>query len=108
MYTLILKSDGTADWTGYGNVSRIGHHVGTIDPKAVEDLARMALDAGFFEMKDRYYCMVTDQPTVYVSIVRNGVRKTVLHYAPDRNPFVRLLVFEETVDAVANRLVKWR
>jgi hypothetical protein len=107
MYTLILKSDGTAEWVGYGNVKRMGRHVGKIDPAVVEALATMALDAGFFNMKDRYYCAVTDNPSEYVSIVRDGVRKTVLHYAPEHNPFLPLYVLEETVYEVAERLVKW-
>lgn len=45
--------------------------------------------------------MITDNPSVITSVVRDGVRKTVSNYA--RSAPLRLEGFEEAIDVVAAR-----
>jgi hypothetical protein len=99
-YTMTLLPDGSVRYVGQGNVEHLGHLSGKIDPSSFRFLSKLAADIGFFEMNDLYTCMITDSPTVYVSVVRNGIRKTIKHYAPDRSGPARLVAFEEAIDAV--------
>lgn len=106
-YTVKLRSDGSAEYYGQANVERVGSHTGTLDPEFFQRLSLVALDIEFFEMADAYDCLVTDNPTVYVSIVREGVRKTIRHYAPFHTGPPRLRLFEEHVDDHADR-IEWQ
>ena len=69
-------------------------------------LARLAEDLRWFDMADGYSCAVSDQPTVYTSIVRAGVRKTIRDYAPGTSGPPRLALFEETIASYAD-FVDW-
>jgi hypothetical protein len=107
MYTLILRSDGTATYIGRGNTKFIGTRRGKIDPSTVEDVAKLAVDVGFFDMENFYSCQTTDSSTVYLSIVRNGVRKTIMHYAPDVSGPPRLGWLEATIARI-EELITWQ
>ena len=107
IYTLILRSDGTATYMGRANTRFIGTRHGKIDPRTVEDVAKLAVDIGFFDMDDFYSCQVTDSPTVYVSIVRNETRKTITHYAPDLSGPPRLGLLEVTITRLGE-LITWQ
>jgi hypothetical protein len=68
----------------------------------------MLLEAsGFFTWDESYYCGVTDNPTAYVSAVRNGTRKVIRHYAPDRNGPPLLLPLEALIDEALHS-VQWK
>ena len=78
------------------------------------DKVRIAYDGlqlipvfGGRELSDNYDGLVTDNPTVYTSVVRDGVRKTIRHYAAERTGPPRLEAFEQMVDALQAR-VDWR
>lgn len=105
-YTLTFRSDGTVTYFGQGNVEKVGTHTGHLDPGSFNFLARLAVDIGFFDLKDFYGCFVTDAPSVYVSIVRNGQRKTIKHYAPDLYGPPRLWMLETLIDDAYN-VVEW-
>src|SRR5882672_5658668 len=42
MYTVVLHADGTATYSGRGNVPLLGEHTGTVDPGVFPRLAAMA------------------------------------------------------------------
>jgi hypothetical protein len=107
MYTLTLRSDGTAEYHGYGNVAKLGAYRGSIAPPAFDQLAQLAEEIGVFEMQARYYCLITDQSTAYVSIVRGGERKTIRHYGPSTSGPLRLRWFEQLLDESAEA-IEWR
>jgi hypothetical protein len=107
VYTLVLRSDGTATYMGRANTRFIGTRQGKIDPRTVEEIAKLAVDIGFFEMGDFYSCQVTDSPTIYLSIVRNETRKTIMHYAPDLSGPPRLAMLEVTL-ARLEELITWQ
>lgn len=104
MYTLVLRSNGTAEFHGQGNVVRIGHWSGTIEPYRFHFLAAALIDGGFFEMRDDHQCAVTDNPTVFVAATRNGVRKLLRHYAPTRSHPAHLAILEEAIDAAGDAI----
>lgn len=107
-YTLTLKSDGSVVYVGQANVERLGRHTGRIDRESFDYLASLALDVGFFDELENFYgCAVTDQETVYTSMVRNGERKTIKHYAPDLSGPVRLHWLESTIDLWGHDLIEW-
>jgi hypothetical protein len=107
IYTFILRCDGTVKYTGQANVEKVGEHMGRIDKVSFGFLARLAVDIGFFdELRPYYSCDATDLPTAYVSIVRNGERKTIKHYAPGDNDPPRLQAFELLLDE-AYKHVQW-
>ena len=97
-YTLWLRADGSVEYQGQANVPRVGHHRGRLEPQWFQELALLALDIGLFDMAEEYACLVTDNPSVYVSVTRNGVRKTIRHYAVFHAGPPRLRVFEDVVD----------
>ncbi len=108
MYTVTLRNDGTAEWHGYGNVEKLGTRRGQLDSEVFEQLGDLAIDIGFFEsISANYSCPITDNPTAYVSIVRNGTRKTIRHYAPAATGPPRLRAFEERIDEIAARM-EWK
>ena len=105
-YTLHLFADGRVEYSGQSAMQRIGAHHGTLDPYYFKSLADDAAGIGFFSMEDSYSCMVTDQPTVYVAVTRNGERKIIQHYAVDHTGPAALRLFEEKIDSMM-KLVKW-
>jgi hypothetical protein len=87
-------------------VARVGRHRGKLDNQWFQELALLALDIGFFEMADEYDCLVTDNPAVYISLTRNGMKKTIRHYAVYHTGPPRLRVFEDVIDQYATH-VEW-
>jgi len=102
-YTFIVRSDGSAEYTGQANVQFKGHRTGTVSREAFEEVAAFALDIGFFS--DTYACMVTDSETVYVSAVMKGQRRTIMHYAPSRSGPPRLQWLEYAMRLLEQRVV---
>lgn len=79
---------------------------GMLDTWYFRRLARIVRDIRFFDLKDRYSCMVTDNPTVYIAVTQNGRRKVIEHYAPDMTGPAQLRLFEDSVDEVMPE-VRW-
>jgi len=106
-YTLRFYADGSVTYDGQANVKAVGRRQGRIDIREFARLAQLANDIGYFDLSDNYDCLVTDNPTVYTSVVHDGVRKTIRHYAVERTGPPRLEAFELMVDALEAR-VDWR
>lgn len=105
-YTLRLFSDGSVEYLGQASVEYVGTRRGKLHEYFFARLARVALGIGFFDMQDRYTCAVTDNPTVYVAVTKDGRRKVIEHYAAEWNGPHALLLFEDAIDAVHN-YVEW-
>jgi len=105
-YTLRLFSDGRVEYSGQASVRFVGTRRGNLDEYFFARLARAAVGIGFFELKDRYTCGVTDNPTVYVSVAKSGQRKIIEHYAPEHGGPQALRLFEEAIDAVQQH-IEW-
>jgi len=80
VYTVTILEDGTVSYEGWEHVRVPGAHTWTIDPAAVQALARDMEKAGFFEMKDQYVAPVTDMPTTYVTLAFHGRSKRIKDY----------------------------
>jgi hypothetical protein len=103
MYTVVLRADGTATYVGRGNVERLGEHSGVIEPAMFQRLGALAKEIGFMDdFSSTYSCGVTDNPTVYVSVVSAGKRRTIQHYAPNATGPMALWWLEHLIDEVAN------
>jgi hypothetical protein len=97
-YKLSIKEDGTVTYSGEQHVKTTGVHTWKIDPAAVRALAKEMQDAGFFEMKDEYRAMVTDNPTTYTSLTIGGRTKKIQDYVAGPP---RLKQLENKIDEVS-------
>src|SRR6478609_2095428 len=81
VYTVIIKSDGTFRYKGEENVQRKGEHTGKVSEYRFKPLAQFIKDSGYTDLQDAYYRAVTDNATVYTTVVVDGKRKVVSNYA---------------------------
>lgn len=79
-YTVTLRGDGTVTYSGRQFVRTPGNHTWKIDPAAVRALAREMETAGFFELKDEYTSLITDNPTTYTSLTIGNRSKKIKDY----------------------------
>ncbi len=98
-YTMVLHSNGTVDYLGQHNIRIAGAHHGTIPTEVFDRLAQLAIEIGFFGLDDDYRALSTDLSTVYIAVTRNGTRKLIRHYGPDRAGPRRLMAFEHEVES---------
>jgi hypothetical protein len=98
---LILRADGSAEY-----ITGSERKIGRLHVYSFLQLAHAAEEIGYFDLEARYACSVTDNPTVYVSVMKNGARKIIEHYSPDSSGPVRLLMFEHFIDR-AYQEVAW-
>jgi len=80
-------------WTGVRG--EVGRHRGKLHRAYFNDLARLAIDIGYFELADDYDCLATDLSTVYTVVVEGNRRKSVIDYGWGAPP--RLNAFERTI-----------
>jgi hypothetical protein len=101
-YSVVLRSDGTAEWEGRAHVDRIGPHAGRIDGKAFARLAKAVMRSGFFDWRDNYSAPVTDNPEYRLRVRTTEVEKTVRQYATEEPPGFGPLaeLVDDAVDAV--------
>ena len=97
-YKVSIREDGTVTYTGEQHVKTTGEHTWKVDPAAVRALAKEMQDAGFFEMKDEYRAMVTDNPTTYTSLTIGGRTKKIQDYVAGPP---RLKQLENRIDDVS-------
>jgi len=129
-YTLTLRNDGLVEFTGYEHVSPLGRHVAMIAPRRFTDIAAYVEDIDFFgthtalsyegrvvgetsiDVRGNRLAVPrevvehsTDQPTAFVSVLRDGVRKTISDYGSAAPP--RIQVLEGLIDEV-RATSKWK
>lgn len=77
----VLRSDGTAEYTGTRHVTRKGSFKGKVGGVEFQKLAKLLAKKKFFDLKDRYDAPITDNPTIITTVVRGGKAKKVSNYA---------------------------
>ena len=102
---VVLRSDGTATYTGKNYVERIGTYEGRMRQEDYAKLAELMEARKFFEMQGRYLAAVTDHPSVITSATRGGKTKVVDNYA-DSGP-IELWGIEKTIQGVVAG-IKWK
>jgi hypothetical protein len=104
-YFVSIMADGTVRYIGGRYSPHPGIRVGKLRTNPFSNLARFIRDTGFMQMKDSYSAAVSDQETVYTSIVINGTRKIVSNYGNAGPP--ALWAIQELIDKIVAQ-TDWR
>jgi hypothetical protein len=96
VYSVTIHGDGRFEYHGERYVGRLGSHTGRVHPWALKRLAQFLREVGFMDFEDAYASPATDGATVYTTVVLDGARKEVRHYA-NAGP-AALWAVEELVD----------
>jgi hypothetical protein len=102
-YLLVLQQDGAATLIGDRNTCPAGRYRGIVWPAQFDALALLVDRLGYFDLEAQYTTGISDTSTVFTSVVRNGQRKVIRHYARAGPP--ELAAFEVAVDAVREQIV---
>ena len=77
-YTVTIKADGSARYTGRSNAPREGEFTGTVDRATMQALFDRASSIGFFSYQDKYDSQVTDIPSTIIRLNADGKDKKVV------------------------------
>ena len=106
VYTVTLRRDGSAHYTGEMFAARSGSFTGTIDLESVDRLATLIIKNRFFEFRSLYSARATDLSSSITRVTLRGrvvrVRDEGMSSAP---PALRAI--EEAIDSAADGIV-WR
>jgi len=80
-YLLTISNEGDVHYEGFGYVEKQGVHKGKINTDYLSDLFEYIEKSNFYDLRDTYRASVTDMPTVYTLVVKNGEEKIVKNYA---------------------------
>jgi hypothetical protein len=98
-YEARLFSDGYVEFEGLKNTTVHGRATGNVPKGRVEEVRAALKLAGVGGMLPEYARPeVTDQPTVTVRFVEDGVERTVRHMTGDMNAPETLLILENHLD----------
>ena len=98
VYSVVISDDLTIKYVGEKHVPHAGEFHGKIRSYNYHNVAE-AIDAfGYMTLADMYTMEITDQSTVYTTIVQDGMRKVVCNYA-DAGPR-ELWIIEELIDGL--------
>ena len=103
-YTVIMRGDGTARYTGKSDVDMVGVFEATMDADRMQTLLRAFDEAKFSSLDDIYDDNVTDIATRTVRFRRFDTSKTVTDWF-NTPPALRRL--ESVIDSVAGTL-SWK
>jgi hypothetical protein len=103
VYSVRIDATGQVSYEGKENVRIQGRQTDRIQPAQVASILATVDRIGFFELRDRYSMSVTDLPTTFVTVTRQGRTKRVEDYlgAP-----AGLLELERQIDE-ATRTRRW-
>lgn len=108
MYTVTLRSDGSAAYQGRANVKHVGRFTGSLPVPVFELLAKAALELGVFDrLPSEITCPITDDSTTYLAFTREGQRRVISHYAPETTGPAALVLLEQSIDIVADQ-IDWK
>ena len=79
-YSVTMREDGTVTYSGQQHTRVGGDRTWKIDPAAVRALAKEMEGKGYFELKDEYSLMVTDNPTTYTTLTIGSRSKKIKDY----------------------------
>jgi len=103
-YSFIVKKDGSFSYEGTDFVERKGKYTGKVDLWTLNNVFKTIKDFGYMGFENEYYYTVTDNPTVYTTVVKNGQRKIIKNYA-NTGP-IKLWVIEQLIDSLMGN-AKW-
>jgi hypothetical protein len=112
VYTVSIDAPGTVIYEGDRFVRVVGRQTDRIPPARVAELVAAAERIGFFELRDQYLTIrnpdgtefsITDGPTTFVTLTRDGRTKRIEHYlgAP-----AGLRALERQIDEIAGT-IRW-
>jgi hypothetical protein len=76
--TLVLRSNGKAEYTGRKNTRLIGDFAGPIPPGDFDRLAHWLVTEGFFQMERKLDAVVTSDSDVVIRVTRDGKSKSIV------------------------------
>jgi hypothetical protein len=76
-----LRADGTATYVGKKFVDRLGQYEGEFARADFDKLAKMLVEKMFFDLKDDYDRLITDQASIVTSARRGEKTKKIRNYA---------------------------
>jgi membrane dipeptidase len=79
-YAVTMRGDGTVTYSGQQHTRVGGTKTWKIDPAVVRALATEMESQGYFELKDDYQAMVTDNPTTYTTLTIGSRTKKIKDY----------------------------
>jgi ankyrin repeat protein len=79
-YSIELKGDGTAVYSGGQNVLVTGEHRFAISPDAVQCLLEHFRAADFWSLNDKYVSPITDSPTYELTLIVGSDKKSLIDY----------------------------
>lgn len=100
---LVLHSNGTAEYTGWMNVGRVGYYTGQVPTRDVERLGQWIESQGFFAFKDSYGSANVDVNDYVVSVTRGTQRKTVVSHQWEEA--LQMWGIETTIEGISSRVL---
>ena len=112
VYSLQIRADGNAVFTGKEHVKTKGRHDGKTSPSALALLSSALREVKLEHMRDRYLTeedgcgpLPTDHPSLGISVKQGDSTKTVTYYTGCRGPTVpstALFWLAGTIDFLGN------
>lgn len=101
VYTADIYKSGLVVYDGKRFVTNEGLHTATMSKDDLEQIKKMAISIGYFDLEKEYDSPVTDLPTTYTTMNIQGQRKTIKNRVggPDE-----LKAFERHVQKVLDSL----
>ena len=103
VYSFIVKRDGSFRYNGINFVKRKGRYAGKVNLWQLNNILKFIKEIDYVKLDDKYFCSVSDYPTVFTTAVINGKRKIVSNYA-NAGPS-KLWALEELIDHLMNNAV---
>ena len=106
MYTITLKKDGSVNYVGMFNVSKIGTYEAKI---TLEDFSRLEKTINhfrFFEMNDFY--PAADDVDSAVTEVSSGQQKKVIERMSGSEAPIGQWMIEMTIDGLVSKVTDWK
>lgn len=101
-YAVDITGDGLVTYCGVAYVKHRGLKTRQIAPVAVTALYDIIEDADFFNLKDSYRGMVTDNPTYKVTVSIDGRSKTIVDYVGKMDGMPEVVTnIQNAIDATA-------
>ena len=106
IYTLSIYESGKVIYEGKEFVNIKGKKIISLNSKQLEELNSEIRRANIYSLKDNYVGGPTDAPSVIITIIINGRKKTINHYLGSPDAPKELTDLEEKVDIIVNS-VQW-
>lgn len=109
-FTIVLRKDGTAIFSGAKNSSREGDFVGAFDKREFAKLAKFIVAQGFFSLEDSYVKDIADGGATTTRIAYAGGEKMIRNNSWRKsNGGDRLHDIENAIGAIDQKLlIKWK